>query len=101
MGDFINYESERIGTRRNIKQLIVPKYYRKEMLKGHSAEEIKRVKKEVKKVQSSRNMSIMFGSMFEIKEALESAGKSMKKKMQKNKCYHNKSRESISISSHI
>lgn len=84
--EFFDYESSRIFTRRSPRQLIIPKTYRQNVLKGkgHSEEEFKRIKKEVKKVRSSRNMTNMFGSMFEVKEALEDAGRSIKKKMKKN-----------------
>jgi len=83
--DFLDYESLRSNNRRTVRQMIVPKNYRKEMLKAHSEEEIKQVKKEVKKIRSSRNYTIMFGGMFEVKESLENVGRSLKNKMNSKK----------------
>jgi len=83
--DFFDYESVRSNNRRTVRQMIVPKNYRKEMLKAHSEEEIKQVKKEMKKIRSSRNYTIMFGGMFEVKESLENVGRSLKNKMNSKK----------------
>jgi len=94
--DFLDYESLRSNNRRTVRQMIVPKNYRKEMLKAHSEEEIKQVKKEVKKIRSSRNYTIMFGGMFEVKESLENVGRSLKNKMNSKK-----SGKKLCSSSHI
>jgi len=84
--DFFDYEFARSNNRRKARQMILPKNYRKQMLKAHTTEEIKEVKKEIKKIKSSRNRTILFGSMFEVKEALEDASRSIKKKMKSKKC---------------
>jgi len=85
--NFYVYESTRIFNRRTGMQMIIPKKCRKEMLKGHCKHDIRQVKKEMKKIKSSRTNSILFYGLFEVKECLESASKSIKRKLRKNKAY--------------